>query len=84
MSDELWAIETETHSDSSITHLIAYGQQIQGKHGAWHADCGRVVRGEVWDAGSVEGVRCKQCVKETLRRRNLELARETRQKERAC
>lgn len=83
MQDELWAIETETHSDSSITHLIAYGHQMQGKHGAWYADCGRVVKGEVWGAGSVDGARCKRCVEATVRRRNLELARKARQEARA-
>lgn len=79
MLDELWAIETETHSDSSITHLIACGHQMEGKQGAWHTDCGRIVRGEVWGAGSVDGVRCKRCVEATLRRRNAELARKARQ-----
>ena len=75
----LYAIETETHSDSTITHLIAYGRQVEGKWGAWYADCGRVVRGEVWEAGSVEGGRCKNCVAKTLQRQKWEDERKARQ-----
>ena len=63
----LYAIETETHSDSTITHLIAYGQQLEGRYGRWQALCGRYVEGEVWGAGSVEGGRCKNCVKTYVR-----------------
>lgn len=75
----LYAIETEMHSDSTITHLIAYGRQVEGRWGAWYADCGRVVRGEVWEAGSVEGGRCKNCVAKTLQRQKWEDERKARQ-----
>jgi hypothetical protein len=63
----LYAIETETHSDSTITHLIAYGQQLEGRYGRWQALCGRHIEGEVWGAGSVDGGRCKHCVKTYVR-----------------
>ena len=61
--NDIYAIETETHSDTTTTHYVPYGKQLEGKYGRWTASCGRYVRGEVWSAGSVDGVRCKNCIK---------------------
>jgi len=75
----LYAIETETHSEKKITHFVTYGQQLEGKQGAWTSSCGRIVRGTVWQAGTVEGGRCKQCTTEQIRLQNLENQRTQRQ-----
>ena len=69
---ELYAIETETHSEKKITHFVTHGQQLEGMRGAWLSSCGRVVRGTVWHAGTVEGGRCKPCATEQIRLQKLE------------
>jgi hypothetical protein len=77
--NEIYAIETETHSDTTTTHYVPYGKQLEGKQGRWTASCGRYVRGEVWSAGSVDGVRCKNCIKRQAELERLEAQRLERQ-----
>lgn len=77
--NDIYAIETETHSDTTTTHYLPYGRQLEGKQGRWTATCGRYVRGEVWSAGSVDGVRCKNCIKRQAELERLEAERLERQ-----
>ena len=70
--NEIYAIETETHTTTTTTHYIPHGKQLEGKYGRWTASCGRYVRGEVWGAGSVDGVRCKNCIKRETERQQLQ------------
>ena len=70
--NDIYAVETETHTTDTITHYLPYGRQLEGRHGRWTASCGRYVRGEVWSAGSVDGVRCKNCVKRQAELERLE------------
>jgi hypothetical protein len=77
--NDIYAIETETHSDTTTTHYVPYGKQLEGRQGRWTASCGRYVRGEVWSAGSVDGVRCKNCIKRQAELERLEAQRLERQ-----
>ena len=63
----LYAVETETQTHTTTKHFIPYGKQLEGRQGRWTVSCGRYVRGEVWDAGSVDGVICKQCLAEEVK-----------------
>jgi hypothetical protein len=76
---EQYAIETETHSERTLTHFVVYGKQLEGKQGAWTSMCGRIVRGTVWQAGTVEGGRCKQCATKQVWWQNFEDQRTQRQ-----
>ena len=64
----LYAIETETHNEETTTHFFLCGSWYEGKNGRWQALCGRYVSGSVWEQGSVEGVRCLNCVKKQVKR----------------
>lgn len=76
---EQYAIETETHSDTTTTHYVSYGKQLEGKHGRWQTLCKRYVWGEVWSAGSVDGVRCISCMKRQIVIDKMEADRRERQ-----
>lgn len=77
--NDIYAIETETHNNTTTTHYVPYGKQLEGRYGRWTATCGRYVRGEVWSAGSVDGVRCKNCIKRQAELEKLEADRRERQ-----
>lgn len=63
---DIYAIETETHGDKTITHFSIWGKQLEGQEGRWQTSCGRLVRGTVWLAGTVGGLRCKNCVQKQI------------------
>jgi hypothetical protein len=71
----LYAVETETQTHTTTKHFIPYGKQLEGKQGRWNVSCGRLVRGEVWEAGSVDGVICKQCMKRQVELEEMEAER---------
>ncbi len=81
--NDIYAIETETHNNTTTTHYVPYGKQLEGRYGRWTATCGRYVRGEVWSAGSVDGVRCKNCIKRQAELEKLEAERLERQLKKA-
>jgi hypothetical protein len=64
----LYAIETESHNDKTITHFTPWGKQLEGHSGRWQGMCGRYVRGTVWEHGTIDGPRCINCVKKQLQR----------------
>jgi hypothetical protein len=62
MESRYYAIESETHETDTITHYARWGKQVEGQQMAHYAVCGRVVFGTVWEAGTVDGLRCKHCM----------------------
>lgn len=63
---DLYAIETESHNDNTITHFTRWGKQLEGNSGRWQGMCGRYVTGVVWEHGTVDGPRCKNCASKQL------------------